>query len=145
MFKIGNLKQLTNIKTEIDILDCSVKDYSKSIQYSYKYLDFNVYGENNGNEYSLSFRLNKPISSLLDIELNTCIPIQEYIDIDDIQFEVNGILDFDSLIKGEIYRIINKNIIIKLVFVSSADDYVGTAEIEFNLDDYLNNDEESDI
>lgn len=32
-----------------------------------------------------------------------------------------------------------------MVFLSEHDNYVGTIEIEFNLDDYLNKDEKSDV
>lgn len=145
MFEIGTLQKLSNIKTEICTLDVWVKNYKQNLNYFDTCLDFCVSGNLDQDKYSICFKLYKPTKSLLDIELNTCRPIQEYIDTEDVQFEVNGVFGFYSIIKGEIYRIINKTIVIKMVFLSEHDNYVGTIEIEFNLDDYLNKDEKSDV
>lgn len=96
------------------------------------------------NEYSLCFRLNKIIDRLQDIELNTSVPIEKFIDVDDIQLGVNGIFDLEVKVYGDIYRIISNTIIINGVFISSTDE-MGKFEIEFDLNDYINKDEKSDI
>lgn len=145
MFKIGLLKDITDIKTEISILDSEVKDYKNNLHYHYNSLDFCVCGKNDDTEYSLCFRLNKqPMEKLADIELNTSVLIDEFIDEFDIQLGVNGIFDLDVKIFGKIYRIISNTIIISGYFVSSEDE-VGKFEIEFNLDDYINKNEKSDV
>lgn len=145
MFKIGVLENVADINTEISILDSEVKNYKENIHYHYNSLEFCVYGKVNENEYSLCFRLNKqPIEKLCEIELNTSESIEKYIDEYDIQFGINGIFDLDVKIYGNIYRIISNTIIINGLFISSGDE-MGKFEVEFDLNDYINKDEKSDV
>lgn len=145
MFKVGVLDNVSDISTEIFVSEKELKNYIEKTHYHYSCLDLCISGKINENEYSLCFRLDKqPIDKLCEIELNTCEPIEKYIDEYDVQLGVNGIFDMDVKIYGNIYRIISNTIIISGAFISSVNE-IGKFEIEFNLDDYINKDEKSDI
>ena len=90
------------------------------------------------------------MENLYDIELNSFVGIEKYNDLYSSYLEINGVNDFDVVILGKIYRIINKTIVIQGFFIFDDniivdEEYVGKFEIEFDLDDYINKDEKSDI
>ena len=146
MFKISKLNELKTKKIEINTFPIEQHLFENGVKQiiNFETLEFIIMGSDSANEYSLCFRLNKIIDRLQDIELNTSVPIEKFIDVDDIQLGVNGIFDLEVKVYGNIYRIISNTIIINGVFISSADE-MGKFEIEFDLNDYINKDEKSDI
>ena len=146
MFKISKLNELKTKKIEINTFPIVQHLFENGVKQiiNFETLEFIIMGSDSANEYSLCFRLNKIIDRLQDIELNTSVPIEKFIDVDDIQLGVNGIFDLEVKVYGNIYRIISNTIIINGVFISSADE-MGKFEIEFDLNDYINKDEKSDI
>jgi len=151
MFKLSKLNDLSKFDVKIQMVPLEIHKYengTKSVTV-FEVPEFIITGSDDVNDYSLSFRFNKPIDELYDIELNTSVDIEKYVDKNDFFIDLNGAGGFDIRVIGKIYRIVNKNIIIQGFFVTDdsnmTDDYSGKFEIEFNLDDYINKDEKSDI
>jgi len=152
MFKINNLKNIKLDEFNISMVPLEVHSYNNGIKKieNFDVPEFIITGIDGENKYNLSFRFNKTLENLYDIELNDFVDINEYNDLHSSYLNVNG-YDFDVIIFGKIYRIINRNIVINGLFViddildDEDEDYVGKFEIEFNLDDYIKNDEKSDM
>ena len=151
MFKVGKLKNIKLDEFNISMIPLEVHSYNDGIKKIEKYdvPEFIITGIDGVNKYNLTFRFNKPLECLYDIELNSFMAIDKYNDIHSSYLEVND-YDLNVIIFGKIYRIINKNIVINGLFVIdddiiSDDDYAGRFEIEFNLDDYININEKSDM
>ena len=136
MFKISKMNDLSNISIDIRFVSLEIHEFDNGIKFvkNYDVPEFLIVGRDGNDEYSLSFKFNKEIHNLYNIELNTCVIIDEFIDVSDVYLGVNGIFDLDVTVSGKIYRIIDKNIIINMEFRTS-DDYCGSIEIEFNMDD----------
>lgn len=136
MFKISKMNDLSNISIDIRFITLEIHEFDNGFKFVKKYdvPEFLIVGRDDSNEYSLSFRFNKVISKLYDIELNTGVNIDEFINVSDVCVGVNGIFDLGVTVCGKIYRIIDKNIIINMSFRTSSD-YCGSIEVEFNIDD----------
>lgn len=152
MFKISKLRDIKLEQFKIDMVPLEVHSYNKGNKKIeiFDVPEFIVSGTDGENKYVLSLRFDKKLENLYDIELNSFVGIEKYCDLHSSYLEVNGVADFNVYILGKIYRIINKTIVIQGFFVIDDDitvdnDYVGKFEIEFNLDDYLNNNEKSDV
>ena len=152
MFKISKLIDANICEFKIGIYPVEIHSFSKGCKKVNiaNLAEFMIKASNDLNEYLLSFRFSKPLEDLYNIELNTSVDINNYIDEVDSFLEVNDSFECDVVITGKIYRIINSNIIIKGLFMSDnndiyEEDYSGKFEIEFNLNEYMNKNEKSDI
>jgi len=152
MFKICKLNDLKVDDLKIEMVPLEIHTYNNGIKDVKKFNvpEFIINGTDGDNNYKLYFRFDKPMEELYNIELNSYVSFDKFSDSLN-GFEINGFNDYDVNILGKIYRIINKNIVINGLFViddildDEDEDYVGKFEIEFNLDDYINNDEKSDM
>lgn len=152
MFKISKLNDIKLNQFKVNIVPLEVHSYNngkKKIE-KFEVPEFIITGTDDENKYVLSFRFNKKLENLYDIELNSFVGIEKYNDLYSSYLEINGVNDFDVVILGKIYRIINKTIVIQGFFIFDDniivdEEYVGKFEIEFDLDDYINKDEKSDI
>ena len=153
MFKISKLEEIKFDCFNISMHPLEIHSFNDGIKKIEKFdvPEFIISGSSGENKYNLVFRFNKSLENLYDIELNSFVDFDKYNEVCSSYLEVDG-YDLNVIIFGKIYRIINKNVVIKGYFVVDDDinvdpgeDYVGKFEVEFNLNDYVNKDEKSDI
>lgn len=138
MFKISKLLDVRNEKTTISFVSQEYCKIDGKIDY-FKTLSFNVEGNIENNDYSLSFDLNCRPEELLNIELSETVDMKKYIFIGETIFydKSENRTTIDPYMNIKITRYLKNSFIIYIDFIT--DDYFsGIIEFNFNLDDYLN-------
>lgn len=138
MFKVAKLEDVKNEKVNINLITYKQYEFKKGVCKNFNTLSFDIFGDN----YSFEFELNCKLNKLLEIPMNKTLNFKDYI------LESETCLSvFDCLIEPEldikITRYLKNKFIILLTFYTcnNHDNYSGVIEFTFNLDDYLNIDE----
>lgn len=135
MFKIANLKQVSDEKVSINLIKLknNYKNNKKISCETFKTLSFDIFSDN----CNFSFTLNCKLEKLLEIPINETIDFKNYIL--ESTFNIKGIYYIDQEINIKITRYLKNKFIIFLTFYTdyNENDYFGLIELTFNLDDYL--------
>ncbi|MEE0014185.1 MAG: hypothetical protein UE699_00630 [Bacilli bacterium] len=142
MFKIAKLEKVNNENITIDYITqqrCGYELGKKIKDETFKTLTFDISGDN----YSFSFTLNCKIEKFLEIPMNETIDFKDYIFEGETWLNVRGLNDIVPEMDIKITRYLKNKFIIFLTFYTDCysydeNDYSGTIEFTFNLDDYLN-------
>ena len=142
MFKIAKLEKVNNETINIKLLTQEKNKYEngkKAFSETFKTLSFNI----SSDDYSLYFDLNCKLEKLLEIPMNKTIDVNNYI-LGVTYLEIHGVADFDIKTNIKITRYLKNKFIIFLTFFTDyafdeGNDYSGMIEFTFNLDDYLEN------
>ncbi len=140
MFKIAKLEKVNNEIVNIKLFTQEKNKYEngqKAFSETFKSLSFDI----SSDDYSLCFNLNCRLEKLLEIPMNQMIDFSNYIS-GGTYLEVHGIADFDIKTNIKITRYLENKFIIFLTFFTDyafadENDYSGMIEITFNLDNYL--------
>ena len=140
MFKIAKLEKVNNEIVNIKLLTQEKNKYEngkKAFSETFKTLSFDI----SSDDYSLYFDLNCKLEKLLEIPMNKTIDFNNYIS-GGTYLEVHGIADFDIKTNFKITRYLKNKFIIFITFFTDyafddENDYSGMIEITFNLEDYL--------
>lgn len=140
MFKIAKLEDVNNEKTVISLgsqTHCGYNNGKKEKVENFNTLCFDISGDN----YMLGFELNCKLEKLLDIPMYETINFNKYILEGETWLNINGLNGIEPIIEFEITRYLENRFAIFLTFYTDYSydnkDYMGMAEITFNLDDYL--------
>lgn len=142
MFKIAKLEKVNNENITIDYITqqrCGYELGKKIKDETFKTLTFDISGDN----YSFSFTLNCKIEKFLEIPMNETIDFKDYIFEGETWLNVRGLNGIVPEMDIKITRYLKNKLIIFLTFYTDCysydeNDYSGTIEFTFNLDDYLN-------
>ena len=142
MFKIAKLEKVNNENITIDYITqqrCGYELGKKIKDETFKTLTFDISGDN----YSFSFTLNCKIEKFLEIPMNETIDFKDYIFEGETWLNVRGLNGIVPEMDIKITRYLKNKFIIFLTFYTDCysydeNDYSGTIEFTFNLDDYLN-------
>lgn len=140
MFKIAKLEKANNETINIELFTQEKNKYEngkKAFSETFKSLSFNI----SSDDYLLHFDLNCKLEKLLEIPMNQTIDFSNYI-LGGTYLEVHGIADFDIKTNIKITRYLENKFVIFLTFFTDYVfddniDYSGMIEITFDLDDYL--------
>lgn len=144
MFKIAKLEKVKNETVSIELFTQEINKYEngkKVLSENFKSLSFNI----SGDDYLLSFSLNCKLEKLLEIPMNEMIDFNNYI-LGETYLEIHGIADLNINMDIKITRYLKNKFVIFLTFftdytLEDDQDYSGMIEITFNLDDYLENEQ----
>lgn len=142
MFKIAKLEKVNNENITIDYITqqrCGYELGKKIKDETFKTLTFDISGDN----YSFCFTLNCKIEKFLEIPMNETIDFKDYIFEGETWLNVRGLNGIVPEMDIKITRYLKNKFIIFLTFYTDCysydeNDYSGTIEFTFNLDDYLN-------
>ncbi len=138
MFKIAKLVNLDNEKITIDYITNKVYDVKNKSEYEYQTLTFDIEGNLDELKFSFSFDLNCETKELLKLEKNESIDFKKYLMSGETFVHLNSKnIDIDPELDIRIIRYLKNKFVINIRFITY-DDYVGTIEFSFNLDDYIN-------
>lgn len=138
MFKIAKLVNLDNEKITIDYITNKVYDVKNKGEYEYQTLTFDIEGNLDELKFSFSFDLNCETKELLKLEKNESIDFKKYLMSGETFVHLNSKnIDIDPELDIRIIRYLKNKFVINIRFITY-DDYVGTIEFSFNLDDYIN-------
>ena len=141
MFKLAKLEKVNNEKVSINLVTQEQSSYEngKKVSHeSFKTLSFDI----SGDDYSFGFDLNCKLEKLLEIPMNETIDFKDYIFKGETYLSVVD-TSFEPELDIKITRYLKNKFIILLTFYTcgNCDNYSGIIEFTFNLDDYLNIDE----
>lgn len=137
MFKIGKIKQANKETVTISFVKQEETLFKKGKKLSrnlFNTLSFDIEAD----EYSLSFDLNCRIEKLLDFHVDKTEDFNKYIHGGETFLSINRSTQLGIITDSKITRYLKNRFVIFMTFVTSSGDYTGSAEISFNLDDYLN-------
>ena len=142
MFRISKLQDTNEEKVTIYYVTHSKYDVKNKIKEIFDTLGFNIDGKLNNDEYSFSFELNCKLEELLKIEKKKTIDFNSYIFESETFLSINGETYLFPDIKATIHRWLNNKFIILIYFygekfTKNTETYFGSAEISFDLDDYI--------
>ena len=141
MFKISKLENVKNEKVNINLVtyeQYEFKNGKKSDLNKINTLSFDILGD----DYSFEFELNCKLDKLLEIPMSKTLDFKDYIFNGETYLSVVD-TSFEPELDIKITRYLKNNFIILLTFYTcgNCDNYSGIIEFTFNLDDYLNIDE----
>lgn len=142
MFKVNKLEDVNEEKIIIDYVTQENYVVDKKKSEVFKTLSFSIEGKVDENKYVLSFNLNCRPEELLKIDQSKNINFNSYLFNSETYFTVNGITELNPKIEITINRYLKNKFIILIHFYSEVlnndnNTYSGIIEFDFNLDDYI--------
>lgn len=148
MFKIGELKDTTNEKIIVKSNKIKCQNYRTNEISYYHNLSFKIEGKLDNDEYSIYFELDNDINNLLLFRKLEKVNVNKYIR--DCYFNFNNENGIEPEINVFIARYLQNKFNVIVYFISQANDnnsfedkYSGLIEFDFNLDDYLGENDET--